>query len=113
LLATTVACGATYVGCSGAAALANNPNVNTLAADCSNGQAIVGEIAAQGAFPSAFRLVGSTTVFTIHEFLVNGQVLATRGDQGTANGQQLVSCSHVSSTTGNVFTWVGFFTPAS
>jgi hypothetical protein len=68
-----------------------------------------------GAFPSGLRLVNSTSVFTIHQFmltnLTTGQVLIIKNDAGVASNKDLVSCSR----TGNqfAFTWTGFFTPAS
>ncbi len=98
-------------------ARAGDTNTLTIIASCNNGQTLTAQIAAaNGAFPSGLRLVDSTSVFTVHQFTAtsqSGQTLFTiKNDSGVANNQDLVSCSHTSSTTGNVFTWTGFFTPA-
>jgi hypothetical protein len=99
-------------------ALADNPNLITLTASCSNGQEMTVQLASgpgKGAFPSGLRLVNSSSVFTIHQFtltnLTTGQVIIIKNDSGVANNKDLVSCSR----TGNQysFTWTGFFTPAS
>jgi hypothetical protein len=96
---------------------ADNPNVISLTATCSNGQQMTVQLVSgpgKGAFPSGLRLVNSTSVFTIHQFtltnLTTGQVFTIKNDAGVANNKDLVSCSR----TGNqyAFTWTGFFTPA-
>lgn len=118
-------CGASVAGLAaigllcgtGTLARADGTNAQTVIASCSNGQTLTAQIAAgNGAFPSALRIVDSTSVFTIHQFTAtspSGQTLfTTKNDSGVATNQDLVSCSHTSDTTGNVFTWTGFFTPA-
>jgi hypothetical protein len=97
-------------------ARADDTNTLTIIASCSNGQTLTAQIAGgNGAFPSALRVVDSTSVFTIHQFTAtspSGQTLfISKNDPGVANNHDLVSCSH-KSTTGNLFTWTGFFTPA-
>ena len=98
--------------------LADSPNTSTLAATCDNGQEVTLELAANqgnGAFPSGLRVTDSTSVFTIHQFtltsLATGQIFTIKNDSGVAHGKDLVSCTRI----GNqfVFTWTGFFTPAS
>jgi hypothetical protein len=102
----------------GVVARADGTNTVTLTASCDNGQTMTFQIAgSNGAFPSGLRVVDSSSVFTIHQFTVTsptGVVLfTTKNDAGVANNKALVSCSHTSATTGNIFTWTGFFTPAS
>lgn len=102
----------------GVIARAAGPNTLTLTAACDNGQPMTVEIAASnGAFPSGLRVVDSASVFTIHQFMATsptGVVLfIVKNDSGVANHKDLVACSTTSSTTGNVFTWTGFFTPAT
>lgn len=102
----------------GVIARADGTNTVTLTASCDNGQTMTFQIAgSNGAFPSGLRVVDSSSVFTIHQFTATsptGVVLfTTKNDSGVANNQALVSCSHTSTTSGDVFTWTGFFTPAS
>jgi hypothetical protein len=102
----------------GMLAHADGTNTQTVIASCSNGQTLTAQIAGgNGAFPSGLRVIDGTSVFTIHQFTAtspSGQTLfTTKNDAGVAKNQDLVSCSHTSNTTGNVFTWTGFFTPAS
>jgi spore coat protein U-like protein len=102
----------------GTGVLARADGTNTLiTAPCTNGQTLTTEIpAGNGAFPSALRVVDSTSVFTIHQFKItsaSGQTFIIKNDSGVANNQDLVSCTYASTSgTGNVFTWTGFFTPA-
>ena len=112
LVASGLLCGTSVI------AGADGPKTLTLTASCDNGQAMTVQIAAgNGAFPSGLRVVDSTSVFTIHQFTAtspSGQTLfTTKNDAGVANNHDLVSCSTTSTTTGNTFTWTGFFTPAS
>jgi hypothetical protein len=109
-------------GLAAPAALADSINANTVVRvmTCTNGAAVTVEYerpATSAALPNTFRVVDSTTTFAWRHLLLlspSGETIvdSSTGLQGAERNQTLVTCSFVSSTTGNTFVLTGFFTPA-
>jgi hypothetical protein len=115
-LALAALIGAVSMVAAPAITAASDSSLNTLTATCSNGQTITFSFAldsGQGAFPRDLHVVGGTSTFTIHEFVITpvsgGAVITVGNASGVGQNQTLVSCTR----TGNafIFTWIGFFTP--
>jgi hypothetical protein len=99
-----------------AIAAADDSSLTTLTATCTNGQTITFSFAldsGQGAFPRDLHVVGGTSTFTIHEFVItrlsDGAVFTVGNASGVGQNLALVSCSRTSQAF--AFTWIGFFTP--
>jgi hypothetical protein len=111
--ATTAIAASLVVGVAVAPSYAENKNLGTLDATC-DGQPVLFEGVAVGAFPAVLHVVGSTTSFTIHQLTLiphdGGDAIVIKNSNGVAQNKQLVSCSHAGNNFD--FIWTGFFTPA-
>lgn len=96
-------------------ALADNKNVSQLDGTCDNGQNVTLWIASEGSFPSSLHVVGSTSNFSVHAITLTAHdgsgSFTVKNSNGVDNNKDLVNCSHDGNS--YLFTWTGFFTPAS
>jgi hypothetical protein len=116
-LALAALIGAVSMFAAPAITAASDSSVTTLTATCTNGQTITFSYAldsGQGAFPRDLHVVGVTSTFTIHEFILtrlsDGAVFTVGNASGVDQNHTLVSCTRTGLSF--IFTWIGFFTPA-